>query len=267
MAGKIMLGGMDDQLGGLDQPFANGAMPALLAQRLPADRAAACLTALDRRINWRFDDAHPNSDVFKSFARTCIADIRETLRHKGMADRERAELTIMLDGVERQSRRDSLSPAEYTKDRDRSMYGEFARFAAGLPKGTRIIVWTHNLHAAKSPSVWPDLNGAPTFGTLLHQAYGPRAFALAFSARGGSYRWSRKENRAVPAPPPGAFERAATTAKTAYVGIAALQAKGVAPAAIDNHSYRVAPWGEAYDALVVFAQERPPHSTRVFLQP
>lgn len=140
MAGQITVGGMDDQLGGLDQPFANDAMPAMLAQRLPTDRAAVCRTALDRRINLRSDNAHPNSDSFKSFTRKCVADIRATLRQEGMADRERAELTVMLDGIERQLKRDSLSRAEYTKDRDRSMYDEFARFAAGLPIGTRIIV-------------------------------------------------------------------------------------------------------------------------------
>lgn len=268
ITGRVTLGGMDDQLGGLEQPFANEVMFALLMQDLPADRRTVCREAFNRRTNFDFDDTHPNSDDFKNLIRGCATDMRAALDKQNLGKSDRAERVIMLDGIERQLRRDHLSSDDYAKDRDRAMYFEFARFAAGLPKGMRIIVWTHSFHAAKSPAIRPGPDGAPTFGTLLHQAYGGRAFALAFSARSGSYRWSRKEARPIPAPPTGALELAApTNGQTAYLDSAALHARGFAPAALDFHSYRSARWADIFDGLIIFATEHPPHSTRLYPTP
>jgi erythromycin esterase-like protein len=267
-AGRITLGGMDDQLGGFEQPFANETMVALLTQGLPVDRSAACVEAFHRRTYLAFDDDHPTSPDFKNRIDACALDMHRALSKQNLAERESAELIQMLDGIDRQLARDRLSSEEYAKDRDQAMYLAFKHFSASLPKRTRIIVWTHSFHAAKSPAIRPDLNGAPTFGTLLHQAYGSRAFALAFSARGGSYRWSRKENRPVPAPPPGALELAAPgDHQTAFLNSATLRARGIAPAAPDYHTYRAARWADIYDGLVVFAEEHPPHSSRVYPAP
>lgn len=268
MAGRITLGGMDDQLGGFEQPFANETMAALLTQGLPVDRRTACVEAFHRRTYLAFDDDHPNSPDFKNRIDACAMDMRSALSKQNLAEGETAERIEMLDGIDRQLARDRLSSEDYAKDRDRAMYYAFARFSANLPKRTRIIVWTHSFHAAKSPAIRPDLNGAPTFGTLLHQAYASRAFALAFSARGGSYRWSRKENRPVPAPPPGALELAAPgDHQTAYLNSATLRARDIAPAAPDYHTYQSARWADIYDGLVVFAEEHPPHSSRVYPAP
>lgn len=268
MAGRITLGGMDDQLGGFEQPFANETMVALLAQGLPVDRGTACVEAFHRRMYLAFDDSHPNSPDFRNRIAACAMDMRSALSEQNLAEEETAERIQMLDGIDRQLARDRLSSDDYAKDRDRAMYHAFARFSASLPKHTRVIVWTHSFHAAKSPAIRPDLNGAPTFGTLLHRAYGDRAFALAFSARGGSYRWSRKENRSVPAPPPGALELAVPSdGQTAYLDSATLQARGNAPAAPDYHTYRSAHWADLYDGMIVFAEEHPPHSSRVYPTP
>lgn len=265
MAGRITLGGMDDQLGGLEQPFANETMLALLTQGLPQDHRISCLQALHRRTDFAFDGDHPNSQEFKNHIDACAVEMRGVLATQSLTERERAERLQMLDGIDRQLARDRLPSDDYAKNRDRAMYHEFALFSGSLPKRTRIIVWTHSFHAAKNPAIRPDLGGAPTFGTLLHQAFGNRAFALAFSARGGSYRWSRKENRSIPAPPPGALELAAPgDDRTAYLDSTALRDRGIAPAAPDYHTYRSAHWADIYDGLVVFAAEHPPHSTRVY---
>jgi len=266
-AGRITLGGMDDQLGGLEQPFANDAMTNLLSEGLPADIRAACVDALHRRTHWDYDDAH-SEDANRTALRSCLAEMRKRLPGLKISPLDRAGREAMLDGVDRQVARDALSSDDYAKDRDRAMYGEFARFAARLSKGTRIIVWTQSFHAAKSPAIRPDEDDAPTFGTLLHQTYGRRAFALAFSARSGSYHWDRKENRTIPPPPPGALELAAAAGgETAYLDSAALQTRGVAPAAPDYHTYRSARWADIFDGLVIFAEEHPPHSTRVYSSP
>lgn len=268
IAGRITLGGMDDQLGGLEQPFANETMLALLTQELPLDRRTVCLEVLNRRTNFAFDHNHPNSQGFKDRIDSCAVDMRSMLAKQNLTEGESAERVNMLDGIDRQLSRDRLSYDDYAKDRDRAMYHEFARFSASLPKSTRIIVWTHSFHAAKSPAIRPDLGGAPTFGTLLHENFGNRAFALAFSARGGSYRWSRTENRPIPAPPPGALELTALgDDRTAYLDSPTLRDRGIAPAAPDYHTYRSARWANIYDGFVVFAEEHPPHSTRVYSAP
>lgn len=265
MAGRITLAGMDDQLGGLEQPFANEVMSALLTQDLPADRQTVCREAFNRRINYQFDDAHPNSDAFKNLIGGCAIDMRAALDTQKLSNSDRNDRIVMLDGIDRQLRRDRFSSDDYAKDRDTAMYTAFARFAGGLPKGTRIIVWTHSFHAAKSAAIRSTPDGAPTFGTLLHQAYGDRAFALAFSAKSGSYRWSRREARSIPTPPIGALELSVSTnGQTAYLDSAALRARGFAPAALDFHSYRSAHWADIFDGVIVFATEHPPHSTRVY---
>lgn len=265
MAGRITLGGMDDQLGGLEQPFTNETMPTQLTQKLPPQRRTACLDAFNWRSFHAFDATYPNSEGLKNDMTACAVDRRSVLPSQNLTKLEIAERNDMLDGIDRQLARDRLSPDDYAKDRDRAMYHEFVRFAASLPKSTRFIVWTHSFHAAKSAAIRPELDGAPTFGTLLHNAFGDRAFALAFSARGGSYRWNRKESRSIPAPPPGALEFAAPgDDRTAYLDSTALHERGVALAAPDYHTYRSARWSDIFDGFIVFSEEHPPHSTRVY---
>ena len=53
----------------------------------------------------------------------------------------------------------------------------------------------------------------------------------------------------------------------AHVNSATLRARDIAPAAPDYHTYQSARWADIYDGLVVFAEEHPPHSSRVYPAP
>lgn len=56
-AGQLILSGLDYQLGGFEQPYANDALPIALAAYLPAGRRAACSDALHTRIYGSYDRA------------------------------------------------------------------------------------------------------------------------------------------------------------------------------------------------------------------
>jgi len=251
------LGGIDDQLSGFQQPYANDVMPAELAGLLDEGRRAECREIFRRHIYGEYRT--PYAEPERQRIRLCLADVRRAVG-QGSAD-----VLQMVASFERYIERDPGDRAGYIRGRDRSMYLNFRWLADRLPPRSRIIVWAANNHVAKDPSATGEYAGAGNLGSLVHEAYGRRAFALGFSALGGAHYWGRSEpSRAFASAAPGSLEAlalAGSRADTVYLGPARLRALGTLPGSLFRHEPARARWSDALDGVIVFREERAPART------
>lgn len=257
--GRLALGGIDDQLGVRGAVYSNDVLPTELARYASADMRRPCAQALRARIG-RADPA--DAPDARTDLVACLADIRAGVNRSAAIDAvTRAELREMVDAIGRFVARDAIDGRYYAPARDRSMFATFRWIMSRLPKGTKVLVWAANEHVAKDARQSPSFADGGNFGSLVHAAYGARAYALGFSAAGGSFRWSSSEARQIPPAPPGSLEAVAITgtkAPSAFLEYRQLCRLGTRPGAVFGHRYVDAQWSAVFDGLVVFRTERPP---------
>jgi erythromycin esterase-like protein len=262
VAGRLTLGGLDDQLGGVGEFYSLETMPAELAAFLPPGRREPCRTALRQRMQWRYSQTSPHDETSVARVAACAAEMRIALRASGVDSASRSEYVSMLDNIERALARDFLgNGTAQVAGRDRSMYLNFRSLAAHLKPRTKIVVWSENSHVAKDAALDPAFPPRANLGAFLHRDYGRRAFALGFSATAGAFRWSRGQSKPIPAAPVGSLEAALIGAgdEAVYAGPAALTALGSRPGSLYDHRSSVtARWADLFDGIVVFREERPP---------
>jgi erythromycin esterase-like protein len=260
-SGRLVLGGIDDQLGGFEQPYANDGLPAELTAYLEGDRRASCREILRQRIyhDYQGPDAGPD----RTRELQCLVETgRAVSRSDALGPPAREELLEMVANAERYIGRDGTDMASYIPERDRSMYLDFRWLAGRLPPRSRIIVWAATSHIAKDGAATDAYARGRNLGSYLHEIYGRRAFALGFSAYSGSHRWSRREpTRDLPVAAADSLEASAmadSNADTAYLGPARLAALGTIQGSLFLHAPVTARWDSLLDGVVVFREERPP---------
>jgi erythromycin esterase-like protein len=260
-AGRLDLGGLDDQVGSAGAFFSNEEMPLRLTASLPSARREECRAILHRRFYWQYSDAARHDQAELARIRACLADMAAAIARNGAA-RERATQLQMIASIERAMARDFLFNAAINPGRDRSMYLNLRWLAARLRPRAKIIIWAHNAHIARDASTSASFPQGGNLGALVHRTYGDRAFALGFSAYGGSWRsvFSRDE-AALPPAPPGSLEAlamAGVAGEAVYRGPAWLARTRRVPGRPFHYNYAPADWARVFDGLIVFRAERAP---------
>jgi erythromycin esterase-like protein len=260
-AGRIALGGLDDQLGSLGAFYSNDGMPTELAGHLDPERREMCEALLHQRIYTGHPGPEPRSEPDYARLRQCLADIRTAIPAGGAKERARRdELLEMVANIERSIARDPSDPAQRNVGRDYSMFLNLRWLASRVSPRPKIIIWAANAHVAKETSVHPAFGGGPNLGSHVQRAYGSRSFALGFTAASGSFRWGAA-SRPIPVAPPDSLEARALAGhdgEAAYVGPARLARMGrIRGATADDHQYVLAQWAHIYDGIIVLRTERP----------
>ncbi len=265
-SGRVLLGGLDDQLGQLGQNYANIGMITELTDILPQPQRESCTTALHKRIYFDYSEKAPYSETDRSRIVKCLESMQAassaitTATATGKQERQE-----MIYATQRWISRDFRSVGENMANRDRSMFQTFEWLQSRLPKKYKIIVWAATVHIAKQGDpTWGDRAGT-NLGSLLHRKYGNHARSLGFSALGGSFRQGKGKFPVVPIPPADSVEAKAlrgTNASVIYVGSKQLAAMGVRPGGFFYHSYQTLAWSTFLDGVVVFRTERPPTDVR-----
>jgi erythromycin esterase-like protein len=265
-AGRVVLGGLDDQLGQLGQDYANIGMVTELTNLLPEPYRQACDAALHKRIYSEYPESAPYSEADRSQIDQCLAAMQATSRADSVTTAlTKQEQEEMISATRRWVSRDFQSEGESMANRDRSMFETFEWLQSRLPKRHKVIVWAATVHIAKQGSpIWGDHAGT-NLGSLIHRKYGSHARSLGFSAAAGSFGRSKGNVRTLPVPPSDSVEAQAlqgTLASAVYVGSKQLAAMGVRPGAFFIHSYQTLAWSAFLDGVVVFQTERPPTDSR-----
>jgi erythromycin esterase-like protein len=262
-AGRITLGGLDDQLGSRGAFYSLEQMPADLASYLAGDRREECRRLIRQRI-W---SAYPRNAPYDAAARgrigQCLAEIRSALAAAERGDpAKRDEVLEMIANIERTMARDFDEGSRRLWDRDHSMFLNLQWLAGRLPPRSRIIVWSENTHVARDASASELFAGGRNLGSYVRQAYGARAFALGFTAASGSFRYAVGTSRPIAAAPPESLEAraiAGTDSEAVYLGPARLARLGpISAGAFGGHQQLRARWADIYDGMLVFRAERPP---------
>jgi erythromycin esterase-like protein len=261
LAGKVILGGIDDQLGQLGQDYANIDMVTELTNLLPEPNRQICGAALHRRIYSAYTETTPYAEADRSRIDICLKAIqngsRADVTSTAVAKQEREE---MIAATQRWVARDFQPEGEGTANRDRSMFQTFAWLEDRLPQTAKIILWAATVHIAKRGSpTWGD-NAGTNLGSLIHSKYGGHAASLGFSAAAGSYGRSKGSLRTLPTPPLNSVEAQSlhgTNADAVFVGSKKLAALGAMPGAFFSHTYQTLDWSTFLDDVVVFQTEHP----------
>jgi erythromycin esterase-like protein len=255
-AGRLTLGGLDDQLGSAGAFYSNDQMPAELSALLPAPRGAECRETFRRRI-YQGTPREPAALAAHSNAlRACLRGMRT--RAGGNALRLQ-----LIRNIERQVNRDGTDDAALTRGRDESMFRNLGWYAARLGRRAKIIIWAHNVHIARDAAASTSFPQGGNLGAYVHRAFGRRAFALGFSAYGGAWRrlpFMQEARRIDDAPPDSLEARAMTGSDTAavYRGTAWLTRLGRVPGRPYHYAFAPFDWARAFDGMIVFRAEREP---------
>lgn len=253
-AGKVMLGGLDPQLGGAMQRFTQQRLPAQLASHLRGDRKAECESTLSTLTNWRFDATTRYDDVFRKSLRSCLADIQGAFPepHAGASNDQ-----VMVRNLLRYL---DMASGNSFAIRDRAMFDNLQWYLARLPAQAKVIVWCATVHAARQP--WDGDSERLPLGYYVHRELGDRAAAIGFSALSGSR--GARGRPPVPLTPAAAgslevraFSEGAGDLR--YLDSDQLDALGAIPGrAVDYTRSTPAEWGRILDGLLVLRRERPP---------
>jgi erythromycin esterase-like protein len=255
---------LDDQLGSAGAFYSLDVMPAELAAALPPERREACRAALTQRLYYAYSDSSPHDPASIARLQSCLAEMRAALSASS-GDRElRDERLEMIASAERDIARDFVPLKANIAGRDRSMYLNFRWLAGRLPRGARIVVWAANQHIARDAALDSDFTPGGNLGAYIRHDYGARAFALGFTSASGSFRWTRKETKEIPAAAPGSLEAMLVggTGEAFYAGPSRLRSLGLRSGALFNPQKPAsARWADIFEGVVVFRAERPPVRT------
>lgn len=263
-AGKILLGGLDDQL--QRGTYAQHEMSGDLVGYLQSDTKQNCLHILQRHTLWQYTDNSPYSPADKALILGCVNQIEAVA---SSSPRQDATYDLaMLRGLRRSLAGDFVpdNPAkdagiESFNDRDRSMYQNFQWWMSRLPSGSKVMVWTATNHAAKDLSGVPGQEALVSFGSYIHREFKSRAFALGFSAYSGSYARVGQPLREWTIAPETTLENltfATSSSDMRYLNSAQLRKVGRIPARPTSADFKTAKWDEVLDGIVIFREDRPP---------
>jgi erythromycin esterase-like protein len=267
-AGRLILGGLDDQLG--RGSYAQREMASDLVEYLQGDEKARCLAILQRHTLWQYADDSPYGPKDKALILGCLDSIETGLmKAPSTAAPFREYDTEMVESLKRllawDFRQDATKGVDESildrNDRDHWMYVNFEWLLSRHPAHSKVIVWAANVHLAK------DLRGVPgkerlvPFGFYVRRDFKSRAFALGFSAYSGSYAMTGQPVRQLSVAPDDSLEAQALAGRdsdTVYISHKELRKFGSVGARPLGTSFSTARWDGVLDGLVVFREERAP---------
>jgi erythromycin esterase-like protein len=222
-------------------------MPVELAAMIPPRDRLSCRETMIGYINWKIDRGSAQASV-----EHCLSLALGELSTRRTADA--SKLRALARAFRNMNRRTNLTGNDMIAARDRAMADQLQTFRRGLKRGSKIIVWTANAHAA-----YGGLPTGETLAQIARKRIGSKIFTVGFSAAAGEYRWSRSEVRQVPASAPNALENRILADRPAAVASRAqLQKFGTIPGtALSWHKPLTTDWASLFDALYVIAREEP----------
>jgi erythromycin esterase-like protein len=243
----LQVAGVDDQIGAVGAFYSLEQMPSELASMIaPRDRGS-CRDIMIAYINYSTDRGTAQRSVDR-----CLSLAMHELSGRKSADA--AKLRVVGRAFGRATAWTQMSSDEVIAARDQAMGDELQAFRRGLKKGSKVIVWTANAHAA-----YGGYQTGKTLAQITRERIGPRLFTVGSSAAAGEYRWSKSDLRPIPASAPGKLEYTILGNRSAAVASRAeLQRIGTIPGtALSWHKPVTADWSKLFDAVYVIARERP----------
>jgi erythromycin esterase-like protein len=245
-----VLGGLDDQTS-VTSDYARTTLPSLVAASSSPQLASECEEAVARHLYWRHNSEKPFDDAEKMRLQQCVREATDAFvrAEANRATPRQAMLESFAGYVDRQ--RDAATPP----DRDEAMYRNARWYIERMPAGSKVIIWTATVHAAREQGGLPQ----QPLGLRLAAQWEGRVAAVGFTAYTGRSSMAGQPSKPLPEAPPGSLEARATEGNIswAYLNASALRSIGHAPSRLLG-SFSTADWSTYFDAVVVIREEVAP---------
>jgi len=248
--GGLVLGGIDDQVS-VTSDWARATLPGLIAASSPPRDAPECEETVARHLYWRYEDDMLFDEPEMARLQQCVRGAAAA-RARADGDRgtpEQAMLESFAGYADRQ-RGDPSAP-----DRDAAMYRNALWQIGRLPAGSRVIIWTATVHAARKQG---DLPQQP-LGARLAAQWGQRLAVVGFTAFAGRSAMAGRPSQPLPEAPPGSLEARATEGDVpwTFLNASSLRGIGLASSRLLGR-FTEADWSEYFDGVVVIREEVAP---------
>jgi len=246
--GRIRLAGLDPQLGTATCSYEKAALADELLQGLDGPRRSTCAAEILRRTLWTYDAEHPYDDAAR-------ASLAECFREAGNAAPPDSFFSVAAQAT--QAVLTNPAADREWDTRERQMARLFRWNQQRSPGASRVVVWTANVHAARSSGSLKT--AARPLGEELRAEYGDRLASIAFTSLGGAY--GRRDSTPVPAAGPESLEARALAGgvkEVRYLPRSALAGLGAVDASLFSYDkVSRADWSLLFDGAVVLREERP----------
>ena len=258
-AGRVWLAGVDPQVGGIGARYSPAELPKAFAAVLDEGDRRRCLEAMTRHNQWTHDDAHPFDHAAFNTLEECLRKVAAApALQSGPAS---SRLSAMVSSY--RTYLQSIDPHGADEGaRDRAMHQNLTWLVSQWPRDTKVVVWTASVHASKTP-IDSVSHGARSFGTYVYLTMGNQAYALGFSAFGGSYGTigGRGPIHELAPPPSGSLEAFAFASRAnqdnaRFLSSTALKQLGNVPGRAFVYSrLQSLPWSDYLDGILVLRTE------------
>lgn len=230
LSNRLLLGGLDDQVS-VTSHYAR--------QKLPEMTPPECKATVKRNLEWGYDDAQPFNALEKQRLQQCAAMAAES---------KDVLLQNFKTYVERQV------TATNARSRDEVMRDNLLWYVTQLPHGSKVIVWTATVHAARKQG---QLTNKPLGEYLI--ATSGSVVSIGFTALAGESSMAGRPATALPELPATSLEARAIIGDAAWIFLdrERLQQFGRVPSRLLGRTV-TANWNEYFDGVVVIREEVAP---------
>jgi len=244
---RLVVGGLDDQVS-ITSHYAVATLPELIGAASPERIAAECRQAVERHVSWTYDAGHP-------FGERAQRTLQQCARRAASAEPASASLDaadhVMLESFARYADRLQEGTAS---GRDESMYRNLLWYLDRLPAGSRVVVWTATVHAARQRGALPEM----PLGARVAERWGDRVGIVGFTASAGyTSRAGRPASPLADAPPESLEATATRDSAWALVTSERLRTMGAVSSRLFG-KFITATWSDYFDEVVVIRQEIAP---------
>jgi erythromycin esterase-like protein len=249
--GALVLGGLDDQVS-VTSDYARATLPRLVASSLPTERASECETAVGRNLYWRYDAEQRFDEPERILLQRCARLAAESMAARTNRRAPTAE-QVMLENLASYFGRQQ--EASLGQDRDAVMYRNLQWQHKRMPRGSKLIVWTATVHAARQQGV---LSQTP-LGARLAAEWRNRLAVVGFSAFGGQSSMAGGPSKSLPDLPAGSLEERTSRQDSTWALVTSSELRGLGnvPSRLLGRIVS-ADWSTYFDAVVVIRDEVAP---------
>lgn len=269
----VYLGGLDDQIG--RATYATKGMAGDLTSYLDSDHRAQCFQTLQNYMDWKYTDALPydekaNLDIQKCLSRIEVAvKTSNVIATKKLTDGYKI-INLMRFFLRELKLLQSATPVPHElsiwsfNNRDSSMFENLVWLRGRMGGSPKVIVWTHDVHAAKDLSkIKSAEDSRKSLGSHVINQFGKSAYILGFSAFSGKegmkgFPANKLEVAHLSSLEGFAFSNS-TDSNLKYFDSSSLIGFGDVSARPTNYIWQTARWSDVYDGLMILRQESPVH--------
>ncbi len=249
-SGKLLLGGLDDQVS-VTSDYARASLPSLIAASSSVAGASECEQTVARNLYWRYTNDQPFDEPEQARLQSCTRSAATT---RSAADGKSAtSQAVMLENLA--SYVDRQAGVREARERDEAMYRNVRWYGDRLPAGSKVVIWTATVHAARLQGELPR----QPLGVRLAAQYGRQLAVVGFTALGGQMAMAGHPIQPLAQLPSGSLEALALRRNFTWAVLngSALRAAGRVPSRLLG-PISTADWADFFDYVVVVKEEVAP---------